>query len=109
VGPPIEGAELASALSRPLVPRAGGWSLDVDEVAWVPEADPSALELSLRVRPAADQPAQRWLLALRLSPEDIDGDVDVDSFVLTVRANLEEWWQTGGDVPGVTARRLPTA
>ncbi len=61
--------------------------------------------LLMRVTAGADR--QRWEITYEIPAADVVL-LDAASFVLTVRANLEEWWDTGAaDSPALHARRLP--
>jgi hypothetical protein len=59
----------------------------------------------MQVTAGADR--QRWELTYKVPAADMVL-LDAASFVLTVRANLEEWWDTGAaDSPALHARRFP--
>jgi hypothetical protein len=47
--------------------------------------------------------AQSWQVTIPLDPLDIDPAVDPASFVTTIRANLEEWWDRKGVEPPIAA------
>lgn len=98
---------LASRLSRPLNP-ADPWELQVTGLELIPARPGGPTLLRLLVEAAATRDAQpeTWEWSLPLDDEDLE--MLPDAFVVTVRANLEEWWCTKGHDPGVArlGRRL---
>ena len=46
---------------------------------------------------------EQWDLRLPLDLVDLDPEVAVQSFITTIRANLEEWWYTKDREPHTAA------
>jgi hypothetical protein len=101
---PVPLEDLPALLSRELVPaRPSGVYVTHVEAQGGPD-----LLLILKVIAGGGSHAgpQEWRLELQVPAEDLIL-LDPYSFVLTLRANLEEWWQTGrGEMPGLQAVRL---
>jgi hypothetical protein len=58
------------------------------------------------VEATASRDPQRWRIGYEVPPADLTL-LDGPSFVLTVRANIEEWWDTGhGSMPGLSIDRI---
>ena len=107
---PLEPKALASELSRPLAVRDKR-RLDVTSVSLVGGAESESLRLELTVLaiPASVAATEHWRVTIPLSPEDLDPEILPASFVVTIRANLEEWWDTKGSDPFTSkmGQRLP--
>jgi hypothetical protein len=88
---PISGAALAEALTGPVAFRN-----ELLEVAMPTlvrgEDDVSFLLCAVVTATAGDSSTERWKWELPLQAEDLT--LTTQSFVATVRANLEEWWIT---------------
>lgn len=83
---------LADRLSDNLVARAGEPQLVVKRVSLQAAADRSYhIELLVEARPPLEA-TELWQVSLPAGPQDIESDLDLDTFVLIFRANLEEWW-----------------
>jgi hypothetical protein len=97
---PLDPKALASELSQPLAVRDKR-RLDVTFVSLVRSRDSDSLRLELTVLaiPVPGAAAEHWRVAIPVSPEDLDPEILPASFVVTVRANLEEWWDTKGADP----------
>src|SRR5262245_1066546 len=64
------------------------------------------LLIDVLVEGTATREPQRWRLGYDVPTADLTL-LDAHSFVLTVRANLEEWWDTGhGPMPGLSIERI---
>jgi hypothetical protein len=101
-GLPFPADELAVRLSRPLV-ASDPSQLSVRTVELVRDAGSSSIVLALLMDAVGG--AQTWAWRLELSPADLE--LPPDTFVITMRANLEEWWSTRGratDAPGAGYR-----
>lgn len=98
---------LAARLSQPLNP-ADPWELRVTQLELVPARDGgrALLRLLVEAAPTRDAHPETWEWSLPLDDEDLA--MLPDAFVVTVRANLEEWWCTKGHDPEVArlGRRL---
>lgn len=107
---PLPADELARKLSRTLAPRPSGLELIVTDVGLVPASGNDAvLRLQVTVTTFEDSRGQHWRVEIPLDPADLNPDVMTpQAFVVTVRANLEEWWDVRGAEPAVAAwgRRL---
>ncbi|MFB9376454.1 hypothetical protein ACFFKU_12305 [Kineococcus gynurae] len=101
---PCDPDTLATELSRPLVP-SDRHRLTVERLDLLPGGDVDSGLLVLHVRAAADPAAatERWQVRLPLSPSMLDPRMAHDAFVLTLRANLEEWWMTRNHDPRTAA------
>lgn len=64
------------------------------------------LLIDVLVEATGNREQQRWRLGYEVPTADLTL-LDGYSFVLTVRANIEEWWDTGhGPMPGLSIERL---
>lgn len=64
------------------------------------------LLIDVLVEATDDRGPQRWRLGYEVPPADLTL-LNGHSFVLTVRANIEEWWDTGhGRMPGLSIERM---
>jgi hypothetical protein len=103
---PLDSAQLARDLSQPLGPRPEGLRLDVPEAEFSGGCQaPSLLRVRIKViRPSA--PPEMWQVEFPL--ERSDHHMAYQSFVTTIRANIEEWWDVKDQEPQVAAwgRRL---
>ena len=89
---PMPADELAARLSRALAPGHDPVVLSVSRVALVPPPEAAlALLLALVAEPPGGTHGH-WEVTVPVDPVDLGQDVRTDAFVLTVRANLEEWW-----------------
>ncbi|GEM_PF-6868270 len=87
LGLPVPLAGLPRLLSRELTPhRPRPLAVTSVDAARVPG-------LRLLIGVVAGHDAQMWELTLDLPEPDLES-LDPYSFVVTVRANLEEWWDT---------------
>ena len=72
------------------------------------ETDGAALLVAVDVFAPPRRESQSWLLRFRSMWSDVSG-LPLQAAALTVRANIEEWWDTGAEVDGpghlVTAHR----
>ncbi|MGH3769273.1 MAG: hypothetical protein ACRDS0_00890 [Pseudonocardiaceae bacterium] len=91
---PTPPEDLARQLSRPLAPRRDGLELSVADPTLVETAEDPTLRLRLRVTvtTARSKTAEHWQVMIPLDPADLDPAVNPTAFVVTLRANLEEWW-----------------
>lgn len=104
---PLAPDELAVRLSRGLAPRRDNLRLAVAEPVLV-ERPQLGLRLLVTVTSDAQQAAERWEVTIPLDPLDLDPEIVTTSFVVTLRANLEEWWDVKDQEPPIAAwgRRL---
>jgi hypothetical protein len=103
---PMDPDELAAAISRELAPRPDHLQLSVSGLGLVGGAEP---QLRMRVRATADAMSpESWEMTIPIDPADLDPEVVPSSFVLVIRANLEEWWDVKAFEPSIAAwgRRL---
>lgn len=87
---PVDPGELSRALARPLSPRPSDLRFQASDLEVVDDRD-LGLRMTLTVT-TATAPPETWELTIPLGREDLDPDVVPASFVLIVRANVEEWW-----------------
>jgi hypothetical protein len=102
---PLSAEELATRLSRSLASRRDGLQMIVENVA-LGEPVAGAVPLRMRVTVTThDHPRQQhWQVSVPLDPRDLDpGILPAQAFVVTVRANLEEWWDVRAAEPAVAA------
>ncbi len=103
---PISLAELAHQLNQPLGPRRDGLELAVHSAELVKTGVERGLLLDVEAHTAANPIPQRWRVTLPLGPDDPAdplNDLDPQSFVITCRANLEEWWDMKAHEPHIAA------
>ncbi|GAA4544410.1 hypothetical protein GCM10023175_22540 [Pseudonocardia xishanensis] len=100
--------ELHREVRKPLespAPTADDRRIDVTGMAPGPD---DSLIIDVEVVPGAGTSVQRWRLSFRSMWADVRG-LPLESAGLTVRANIEEWWDTGAEEGGpghlVKARR----
>jgi hypothetical protein len=107
---PCDPAALATAPSRPLVPT-DPQHLAVETVELLPGELPDSVLLLLYVRATSgpSAPTEHWHLRLPLDLNMLDPQMSHHAFVMTLRANIEEWWMTKNREPPIAAwgRRLP--
>jgi hypothetical protein len=102
---PVALADLPDRLSRELDPGHPR-RLTVTQVHHVGTRGGQRLVITVEARPGGGRQGQRWRLHYDLPPEDL-ALLGPESFVSTVRANIEEWWDTRPEaMPGLTAERL---
>jgi hypothetical protein len=103
---PLPAADLARQLSKPLAPRRNGLELSVVAAQLIDTGAELALQLDVSIT-SDDQPTpQRWQVTLPLGPADPEDpleDLKPESFVITIRANLEEWWDMKAQEPHIAA------
>ncbi|WP_460626450.1 hypothetical protein [Intrasporangium mesophilum] len=64
------------------------------------------LLIDVLVEATGNREPQRWRLGYEVPTADLTL-LDRYSFILTVRANIEEWWDTGhGPMPGLSIERM---
>jgi hypothetical protein len=97
---PLDPQALAAELSRPLAVRDKR-RLDVASVSLRGDQESGSLSLVLTVQavPVPGATPECWLVTFPMAPEELDPDILPASFVVTIRANLEEWWDTKGADP----------
>jgi len=73
------------------------------------DSEDVVLTFTLRVRRTATDSAENWIVSLPVGRQDLSPAVRSESLILTLRANLEEWWDLKDHDPRVRAsgRRLP--
>jgi hypothetical protein len=94
---PCDPEELATELSRPLAARDRR-RLTVQSL-WLERgesADSARLMLLVRARSHGQSAEEQWRVALPVGAQDLDPAVSRQALVVTLRANLEEWWDTKG-------------
>jgi hypothetical protein len=99
--------ELGERVRRPLEsPAPVGGDRDIRVLGLNQRGDSLVIDIVVSAPPTMD--CQRWQLDFRSMWADVR-ELPLDAAALTVRANIEEWWDTGAeeDGPGglVTARR----
>jgi hypothetical protein len=103
---PVPPADLPARLSRALAPRRNGLELSVTAAELVEDGTEFGLQLAVSVTSGEQPDPQRWRVILPLGPPDPEDpleDLNADSFVITCRANLEEWWDMKGQEPRIAA------
>jgi hypothetical protein len=92
----IPEAELAERLSVPLAPRQHGWALTVTQLSVPDVADGEQLRMVLTVkcRENTDDPDEWWRVSIPVDRDIFDSAVSPQALRVTLRANLEEWWDT---------------
>src|SRR4051812_43588074 len=102
---PFAPEELARRLSRSLAPRPDGLELSVTEAVLADVPGDPGYELRMRVTATTvtDPDGEVWQVNLPLGPEDFLPDIDPISFVVTIRANIEEWWDVKDAEPDFAA------
>ncbi len=85
---PMPTEQLGQRLSIPLGGSAAGPALHVTGLSLVRNADGLGLRLDVTAG------VEHWLVTIPLDPIDLDPEVSADALVVTLRANLEEWWHT---------------
>lgn len=107
---PLPAADLARRLSGLLAPRRDGLSLTVTALELVThDAGPGlGLRMTVKISRTDGAPNELWQVTIPVDPIDLDPSVNVDSFVITIRANLEEWWHVRKAEPRIAlwGRRL---
>jgi hypothetical protein len=92
---PCDPAELAIDLNRPLASRDRR-QLHVEAVSVEHGDAPNSARVVLLVKavPGPGGEEEQWRVAIPVSPDDLDPMVTRQALVTTLRANLEEWWDT---------------
>jgi hypothetical protein len=106
---PIPPDVLAKRLSRNLGPRRDGLELHVTQVQLKAlGAAEALLKLQVTATTHADPKGQRWEVSIPLGPIELHPDVTTSALFITLRANLEEWWDVREAEPDIAAmgRRL---
>lgn len=103
---PVPPADLPERLSRPLAPRRNGLELSVTAAELIENGEEFALQLAVSVTSRQHPDPHRWQVRIPLGlqdPEDPLEGLNAESFVITCRANLEEWWDMKGQEPRIAA------
>lgn len=102
---PIPPAELARRLSRGLGPRRDGLELTVTSADLTPVHDNRAqLRLLVTATTHADRRGQHWQVDIPIDTEDLDPQLlGTPALIITLRANLEEWWDVRAVEPDFAA------
>ena len=100
---PMPAVELGRRLSRTLAPRRDGLQLSVADPELIETPTNFGLMVKVTVTTDGMPGADSWRVTVPLDPLDLDPAVDPASFVTTIRANLEEWWDMKGVEPLIAA------
>lgn len=102
---PVSADQLASLLNRPLAPRRDGLELDVRSARITDEN--KRICLIVEVAASSDRQAlQRWSVNIPLGRTDEQpslAEETPEAFIVTCRANLEEWWDVKNNEPTIGA------
>ena len=94
-------AELEAGLDTPLSELTGRGIVKVAIASsWDPE-QPGKLDLMVHTL-TPDGRAQRWLLDMGVDDATLDG-LTAQGFIVTLRANIEEWWAVKDYEPDTAA------
>lgn len=95
---------LTERLSRNLGPRRDGLELLVTSVDVVPNGKDVDLVLAVTASSRSLRPPQSWRVAFPTTRSTLAELDHLDTFVLTYRAALEEWWDVRGYEPQTALR-----